>query len=97
MVFDLGPDYIGQALDPIQALLIGGASLVARSVVVAGRFVVEEGQIPGFDMRAAHEQAQAQFAGLVRRYPDRTWGHPPVEAIFSTAYPVVSGHTAPAR
>jgi hypothetical protein len=75
--------------------LVGGANHTVRSVVVAGRFVLEDGQIPGFDMRAAHEQAQAQFTGLVRRYPERTWGHPPLEAIFFTAYPVVSDGSDP--
>ena len=58
-----------------------GTGRRVTSVFVAGRSVVENGVIPGFDMTAA--QAQAQFDGLVRRYPERTWGHPPVEAIFS--------------
>ena len=53
--------------------------------------MVENGVIPGFDMTAAHVQAQVQFDGLVRRYPERTWGHPPFETIFSSAYQVVSG------
>jgi cytosine/adenosine deaminase-related metal-dependent hydrolase len=90
-VFDLGPDYMGLAVDPIQALLVGGDGRGVRSVVVAGRFVVEDGAIPGFDMAGAHERARAQFAGLVGRYPERTFGHPPVEAIFSSAYPVIAG------
>jgi hypothetical protein len=50
---------------------------------------VEDGTIPGFDTAAVHRQAQAQFDGLLARYPERTWGHPPPEAIFSSAYPVI--------
>jgi hypothetical protein len=46
-----------------------------------------DGRIPGFDARLAQEQAQTQFDGLVARYPDRTWGHPPAEQIFSSSYP----------
>jgi hypothetical protein len=53
--------------------------------------VVANGVIPGFDMTAARAQAQVQFDGLVRRYPERTWRHPPVETIFSSAYQVVRG------
>ena len=90
VVFDVGDDYIGRSLDPIQSLMVGTGRRVT-SVFVAGRSVVENGVIPGFDMTAAHVQAQVQFDGLVRRYPERTWGHPPVETIFSSAYQVVSG------
>ena len=90
VVFDVGGDYIGRSLDPIQSLMVGTGPRVT-SVFVAGRSVVENGVIPGFDMTAAHAQAQVQFDGLVRRYPERTWGHPPVETIFSSAYQVVSG------
>ena len=46
-----------------------------------------DGRIPGFDAAQAQAQAQAQFDGLVARYPDRTWGHPPVDEIFSSSYP----------
>jgi cytosine/adenosine deaminase-related metal-dependent hydrolase len=87
-VFDLGHDYIGRSLDPIQSLIVGVSGRRVRSVIVAGRFVMDAGEITGFDLNAAHAQAQAQFNGLVRRYPERTWGHPPVETIFSSAYQV---------
>jgi cytosine/adenosine deaminase-related metal-dependent hydrolase len=89
VVFDLGHDRVGPVIDPIQSLLIGGSGRDVHSVVVAGRFVMEDGTIPGFDATAAQRQAQAQFDGLLARYPERTWGHPPLEAIFSSAYPVV--------
>jgi hypothetical protein len=85
----MGRDYIGRSLDPIQSLMVGVAGRRVRSVIVAGRFVMEDGQIPGFDLNAAHAQAQVQFDGLVRRYPERTWGHPPIETIFASAYRVI--------
>ncbi len=40
------------------------------------------------DMQAASRRAQAQFDGLIARYPERAWGHPPVGEIFSCGYPV---------
>jgi cytosine/adenosine deaminase-related metal-dependent hydrolase len=88
VVFDFGHDRIGQTIDPIQTLLIGGAGRDVRQVVVAGRSVVIDGQIPGMDMQAASQRAQAQFEGLIARYPERTWRHPPVDEIFSSSYPV---------
>jgi cytosine/adenosine deaminase-related metal-dependent hydrolase len=88
VVFDFGHDRIGQTIDPIQTLLIGGAGRDVRHVVVGGRSVVVDGQIPGMDMAAAGRRAQAQFDGLMARYPERTWKHPPAGEIFSSSYPV---------
>jgi cytosine/adenosine deaminase-related metal-dependent hydrolase len=87
-VFDFGNDRIGQVIDPIQTLLIGASGRDVRHVVVAGHMVVVDGAIPGLDMRAASVQAQAQFAGMMARYPERTLGHPPVDEIFASSYPV---------
>ena len=87
-VFDLGHPRAGQVIDPVQTLLVGGSGRDVRDVVVAGRLVVEDGAIPGLDFAAAHRRAQAQFDRLVAHYPERTFGHPPVESIFSTSYPV---------
>jgi len=88
-VFAMPHSYLGNSLDPIQALLIEGSGHDVHTVVVAGRFVVENGRIPGFDVDAAEDRAQAQFAGLVQRYPERTFGHPPVAEIFSSSYAVI--------
>ena len=88
VVFDLGNDRIGQTIDPIQTLLIGGTGRDVRHVVVGGRMVVIDGSIPGLDMDAATLRAQAQFEGLMSRYPERTFGHPPLGDILSTSYPV---------
>jgi len=87
VVFDFSHDRNGQMIDPIQTLMVSGSGRDVSQVVIDGRFVMIDGHIPGFDARLAQEQAQAQFDGLVARYPDRTWGHPPVEQIFSSSYP----------
>ncbi len=86
-VFDLSHPLMGQVIDPIQTLLIGGAGRDVRDVFVDGRHVVRNGAVAGFDLAAGHARAQAQFDGLVAKYPQRTWKHPPVEAIFSPSYP----------
>ncbi|MDJ1157333.1 amidohydrolase family protein [Chelatococcus sp. SYSU_G07232] len=89
VVFDLGHDRIGQVIDPIQTLMVGGSGRDVDTVVIDGRFVMSSGVIPGFDAAEAHRQAQAQFDRLTARYPERTWKHPPVEEIFSSSYPRV--------
>ena len=88
VVDDLSHDRIGQTIDPIQTLLIGVSGRDVRHVFVAGRMVVVDGAIPGLDVHTANVRAQAQFAGLISRYPERTVGHPPVDEIFASSYPV---------
>ena len=86
-VFDFSHPLIGRVIDPIQTLLIGAAGRDVRDVFVAGRHVVQNGTLPGFDLAAAHACAQAQFDELVAKYPERTWKHPPVAQIFQPSYP----------
>ncbi len=88
VVVDLGHDRIGPAIDPIQTLMVAGSGRDVRTVVVDGRLVVEDGVLAGFDAPAEHRRAQAQYDGLIAKYPDRTVGHPPVAAIFPPTYPL---------
>lgn len=87
-VVDLGHDRIGPAIDPIQTLMVAGSGRDVRTVVVDGRLVVEDGRLHGFDAEAEHARAQAQYDGLIAKYPDRTFGHPPLSEIFPPTYPL---------
>jgi cytosine/adenosine deaminase-related metal-dependent hydrolase len=89
VVFDFSHPLIGQVIDPIQTLLISGAGRDVRDVFTDGIRRVQDGEVLGFDLAAGHLQAQAQFDGLVAKYPERTWKHPPVETIFQPSYAVV--------
>jgi hypothetical protein len=44
--------------------------------------------LAGLDMEQARRQAQAQFDGLIAKYPERSWNHPPVAEIFPSSYPI---------
>lgn len=91
IVVDLAAPALGQVIDPIQTLLLAASGRDVRTVVIDGRFVMEDRVIPGVDEIADTARAQRQFDGLVARYPDRTFGHPPVDEIFRPSYPVVRG------
>lgn len=86
-VFGLDDVIVAPSVDPITTLVAGGSGRVTRAVFVDGRLSMRGGAVAGIDMAAARAQAQAQFDGLVAKYPDRTWGHPPVEEIFPTSFP----------
>lgn len=86
IVVDLDDPAMGQVIDPIQTLMLNASRARVRHVAIDGRFVMEDGAIPGVDDRALCAQAQAQFDRLVAQYPRRTLSHPPVEEIFSSSY-----------
>lgn len=87
-VFDLLDHHMAPAIDPITTLVVGGSGRVTKAVFVDGRLSMRDGEIAGFDMTAARLKAQAQFDGLIAKYPDRSWGHPPVSEIFPPSYPL---------
>lgn len=87
-VIGLNDPAIGQVIDPIQTLLLNGAGRDVRSVVIDGRFVMQEGVIPGVDPQQLQEDAQHRFDAMVAQYPDRTLNHPSVEEIFAPTYPI---------
>ena len=76
-----------QTPDPLQSLMTGSSGRDVRTVFIDGRLVMHERVIPGFDEDAACARAQQQFDGLIARYPERTFGHPPLSDIFSSSYP----------
>ena len=78
----------GQVIDPIQTMMLTGHGRDFSTVVIDGRFVMEDRAIPGQDEAADNIRAQKQFEGVMARYPQRTLGHPPVNEIFSSSYPI---------
>lgn len=87
-VIGLDDPAIGQAIDPIQTILLNASGRDVRTVVIDGRLVMEDGVIPGVDHDAMRAGAQDRFDGLVEQYPDRTFGHPPLAKIFPPSYPL---------
>ena len=87
-VFRLDDPIMTPSVDPITTLVLGGSGKVTQAVFVDGRLSMREGKLAGFDVHEARKQAQQQFNGLVAKYPDRSWQHPPVDALFSPAFPL---------
>lgn len=86
VIFDLSEPCFAPTIDPIQSLILCASGRITRAVFVDGRLSMRDGQVAGIDMREARSRAQAQFDGLVAKYPERTWGHPSVEKIFASTY-----------
>ncbi|OCX61591.1 N-ethylammeline chlorohydrolase [Thioclava sp. SK-1] len=75
-----------QTPDPVQTLMTACTGRDVRDVWIDGCQVMADGVIPGIDEAKDAASAQAQFDGLVTKYPDRTLGHPPVSDIFIPSY-----------
>jgi cytosine/adenosine deaminase-related metal-dependent hydrolase len=89
VVWDLSNPDLGQVIDPIQTLMISGTGRDARTVIIDGRTVMCDRQIPAVDHATDAVRAQRQFDALMAKYPERTLGNPPTAEIFSSAYRVV--------
>lgn len=87
-VFNMADRMIAPRIDPVQTLVYGATGRVTRATIVDGRLSMRDGAVAGIDLEAARTRAQAQFDGLVARYPERTHEHPPVETIFPPSYPL---------
>jgi cytosine/adenosine deaminase-related metal-dependent hydrolase len=86
-IFDLSDPRFAPTVDPVQSLIFGASGRVTRAVFVDGRLSMRDGEVAGIDIKAARREAQAQFDGLVAKYPERTWGHPALETMFPPTYP----------
>ena len=89
VVWDMGHNRPRPTVDPIQSLMIDGTSRDVIDVMVDGRLRVQGGRLVGRDGEPEHARASLQFEGLLDRYPDRTWKHPPREEIFSSSYRII--------
>ncbi len=87
-IFDLACARTGPAIDPIQTLMIAGNGSIVRAVFVDGRLSMHNGHVAGIDLEQAQAQAQQQFEGLLSKYPERTYAHPPASEIFSASYAI---------
>ena len=52
VIWDLANADLGQIIDPVQTLLIGGTGRDARTVIIDGRVVMRDRVIPGVDFAA---------------------------------------------
>lgn len=87
-VFGLDDAVMAPSIDPITTLVTGGSGKVTQAVFVDGRLSMRFGEVAGIDMKAGRERAQRQFDGLIAKYPERSWGNPPVSEIFPPSYPI---------
>lgn len=90
-VFDMADRHMAPRIDPVQTLILGATGRVTRATIVDGRLSMRDGEVAGIDMAAARMEIQAQFDGLLAKYPERTLGHPPLAEMFPPTFPLLNG------
>lgn len=93
-VFDLADVGMTPAIDPIETVILGGTGRTCRATFVDGRLSMRRAdgmrtEVAGLpDLDAAQARAQKQFDSMKAKYPDRSWGHPPLSEIFPPSFPL---------
>jgi hypothetical protein len=73
-----------------------GTGQTVRTVIVDGRVVVEDGQIPGLDAAEMRAQAQAYHEKMRAAYAERDFRRRPVEELFAPSFRIIEQPVAAA-
>jgi cytosine/adenosine deaminase-related metal-dependent hydrolase len=85
-VVDLRPLRTGPIDDPIRTMLYNTNGSHVRHVVVDGRTVVEEGQIPGLDVESMRSRAQDWFERMKAAYAERDYRGRSADQLFPPSF-----------
>jgi 8-oxoguanine deaminase len=97
IIVDLSHLRVGPIDDPIRTLLMNTGGMYVRTVVINGRMVMQDGQIPGIDAAAMKAAGQAYFEKLKAAYPERDYLRRPVETLFPPSFRVIENATTDSR
>ncbi|MCX2750461.1 chlorohydrolase family protein [Arthrobacter sp. MI7-26] len=75
--------------DPIRTLVLNGTARQVIHSVVAGRTVVQDGVVPGIDMRRLRARAQGLFEKMKSAYAERDYRHRTAAELFPATFPEV--------
>ncbi|MEU8528999.1 MULTISPECIES: chlorohydrolase family protein [Streptomyces] len=85
--FALDDFRMGVTEDPLRTLVLNGTARDAVLTMVAGRVVMRDGEIPGFDLAALRRAGQELFALMRAAYPERDHRGRPVDELFPPVFP----------
>lgn len=76
----------GPVADPLRTLVLAGSGRDVTHVVVDGRFVVRDGTVPGVDVRALRERAQALLDRYQHSFTERDHLHRPTGILMPPTF-----------
>lgn len=90
VIVDLSHLRTGPIDDPIRTMLMNSSGTSVRTVIINGRTVMQDGQIPGVDFGQMKEEGQAYFTKLKNAYPERDYKGRAVEELFPSSFRVIN-------
>ncbi|MCA9983869.1 MAG: amidohydrolase family protein, partial [Anaerolineales bacterium] len=90
VIIDLSDYRLGPIEDPIRTLVLMGNGRNIRDVIVDGRTIVKDGQIPGLDVADMQRQARDYFARMRAAYPERDFKRRSVDTLFPPSFRSIS-------
>lgn len=95
-VFSLRGMHLGPLFDPLKNLVLAGRGDDCIASYIDGRCVMHDGQVQGVDYPTLQQQAQRQFATLMRSHSVRAAGQPDWKTLFKPAIPYADDYSAQA-
>jgi cytosine/adenosine deaminase-related metal-dependent hydrolase len=91
IVVDFTKLHIGPVDDPIKTLVYAAKGTDIETVIVDGKAVVKDGQVPGVDESKLIEQAAKAHLWQKGRFVAQNPGAEPAEFLFPSSYDVIGG------
>ncbi|HEY8598530.1 MAG TPA: chlorohydrolase family protein, partial [Thermomicrobiales bacterium] len=88
-IVDLGALHSGPIDDPIRTILYNTNGASVRTVIINGRTVMADRQIPGVDVAALRARAQDYFERYKAAYTERDYLHRAPDDLFPPSFKVV--------
>ncbi|CAN5499182.1 amidohydrolase family protein [soil metagenome] len=89
IIVDLSQLRVGPIDDPIRTLLMNTGGAYVRTVIINGRTVMQDGQIPGVDYTDLKIRGQAYFDKMKAAYAERDYHHRPLAELFPPSFPMI--------
>lgn len=93
IVVDLNSVRIGAVEDPIRTLILNTTGANVRDVIIDGRMVMENYQIPGLDTAVLLEEAQGCFDQFKNMHSEYDQHNRPATTFFPDSFPILEKKT----
>jgi cytosine/adenosine deaminase-related metal-dependent hydrolase len=90
IIIDLNGMHVGPVDDPIRSMLANTTGLDVRTVIINGRTVMQDREIPGVEVEKMKDGAQKYFDNLKEAYSERDYLKRPGDTLFPPSFRVIS-------
>ncbi len=89
IVIDLNPLRTGVVEDPIRTLILHTSGWNVKTVIINGKFVMQDYHIPGVDEQDLRQKGQKYFDKMRAAYSRRDFKRRPTQELFPPVYKIV--------